>query len=297
MLKTYHTLLAGLCLLLVSCNNPSQTENQTETLVPVRVHVSDFSFSSESFPDASTRTVENPVSYSAVKAIDVAIFTGDTPVYQTTQYRDDASAYKYFGEFECSLPVGNYTMVTIARNMSSGDEFTITSPTQAAYTSERARETFCNVQPVQVAFSSGVDISPTLKRVMAQFRLTSTDALPSGIARMRTTYSAGSKSFNPTTGLATDNHGFSVTNTAKALSAGHIDMFSILFLPSDEATLDVTIQALDANDQVLLTKTLPHVQFKCNRVTHATGRVFSVGPSTFTLSLNTDWLPEMNIAF
>jgi len=296
-MKPFIALLAGLSLLLVSCNNHSQTEDDTETLVPVRVHVSDFSFTSESFPGASTRTVESAVSYSAIKAIDLAIYSGNTCVHKATQYRTNTSTYTTFGEFECTLPAGNYTMVTIARNMSEGDAFTITSPTQAAYTSERARETFCHVQPVQVEHASGVDITPTLNRIMAQFRLTSTDALPVGVSYIRTTYSAGSKRFNPTTGLATDNHGFSVTNTAKAQNAGNLDVYSILFLPTDEATLNVTIEACNINDIVLFSKTLQQVQFKRNRVTHATGRVFTVGASTFALSLNTDWLPEKNITF
>jgi len=283
--------LAGLLLLLVSCGK--EVDNQMERSIPVRVHVSDFSFSNEDFPAAATRAESSPVSYESIRAIDVAIFSGNTRVYAATQLKDDASTYTTFGEFECRLPIGTYTMVAVARNRSTGDEFTITSPTQAAYTTERARETFCNTQTIQVDGTTPVDVSPVMNRVMAMFWLTSTDAVPADVSRIRTTYTAGSKSFNPTTGLATDDDGFVVTNSSKPdKSGGVLDIFSIVFLAADQETMDLTIDVLDANNTVLLTKHLKDVHFRRNQITKATGAVFTPGPTTLTFTLNTTWLPD-----
>ena len=287
--------LAGLLLLLVSCGK--EVDNQMERSIPVRVHVSDFSFSNEDFPAAATRAESSPVSYESIRAIDVAIFSGNTRVYAATQLKGDASTYTTFGEFECRLPIGTYTMVAVARNRSDGDEFTITSPTQAAYTTERARETFCNTQTIQVDGTTPVDVSPVMNRVMAMFWLTSTDAVPADVSRIRTTYTAGSKSFNPTTGLATDDDGFVVTNSAKPDKNGVLDIFSIVFLAADQETMDLTIDVLDANNVVLLTKHLKDVHFRRNQITKATGAVFTPGPTTLTFTLNTTWLPDEHYNF
>lgn len=287
--------LAGLLLLLVSCGK--EVDNQMERSIPVRVHVSDFSFSNEDFPAAATRAESSPVSYESIRAIDVAIFSGNTRVYAATQLKSDASTYTTFGEFECRLPIGTYTMVAVARNRSDGDEFTITSPTQAAYTTERARETFCNTQTIQVDGTTPVDVSPVMNRVMAMFWLTSTDAVPADVSRIRTTYTAGSKSFNPTTGLATDDDGFVVTNSAKPDKNGVLDIFSIVFLAADQETMDLTIDVLDANNVVLLTKHLKDVHFRRNQITKATGAVFTPGPTTLTFTLNTTWLPDEHYNF
>ena len=287
--------LAGLLLLLVSCGK--EVDNQMERSIPVRVHVSDFSFSNEDFPAAATRAESSPVSYESIRAIDVAIFSGNTRVYAATQLKSDASTYTTFGEFECRLPIGTYTMVAVARNRSDGDEFTITSPTQAAYTTERARETFCNTQTIQVDGTTPVDVSPVMNRVMAMFWLTSTDAVPADVSRIRTTYTAGSKSFNPTTGLATDDDGFVVTNSAKPDKNGVLDIFSIVFLAADQETMDLTIDVLDANNTVLLTKHLKDVHFRRNQITKATGAVFTPGPTTLTFTLNTTWLPDEHYNF
>ena len=287
--------LAGLLLLLVSCGK--EVDNQMERSIPVRVHVSDFSFSNEDFPAAATRAESSPVSYASIRAIDVAIFSGNTRVYAATQLKGDASTYTTFGEFECRLPIGTYTMVAVARNRSDGDEFTITSPTQAAYTTERARETFCNTQTIQVDGTTPVDVSPVMNRVMAMFWLTSTDAVPADVSRIRTTYTAGSKSFNPTTGLATDDDGFVVTNSAKPDKNGVLDIFSIVFLAADQETMDLTIDVLDANNTVLLTKHLKDVHFRRNQITKATGAVFTPDPTTLTFTLNTTWLPDEHYNF
>lgn len=287
--------LAGLLLLLVSCGK--EVDNQMERSIPVRVHVSDFSFSNEDFPAAATRAESSPVSYESIRAIDVAIFSGNTRVYAATQLKGDASTYTTFGEFECRLPIGTYTMVAVARNRSDGDEFTITSPTQAAYTTERARETFCNTQTIQVDGTTPVDVSPVMNRVMAMFWLTSTDAVPVDVSRIRTTYTAGSKSFNPTTGLATDDDGFVVTNSAKPDKNGVLDIFSIVFLAADQETMDLTIDVLDANNTVLLTKHLKDVHFRRNQITKATGAVFTPDPTALTFTLNTTWLPDEHYDF
>jgi hypothetical protein len=291
-------MLAGCILLVLGCSkNNDVNNNDVETMAQVRVHVSDFSFSQEDFPGAKTRGNTTPISNDNVKAIDIAIFSGNEKVYAATQLKADVSTYTTFGEFECQLANGNYTMVAIARNISAGDEFSITSPVQAAYTTERARETFCCTQDITVVGNTPVDIKPAMKRVMACFQLVTTDEVPSNVATIRTTYAAGSKCFNPTTGLATDDNGFAVTNSAKPSKTGVLDVFSILFLATNEETMDVTIEALDTDKNVLLTKTLSNVHFKRNQITKATGKLFAPGVSTLSFTLDADWLPEEVVEF
>lgn len=298
-MKIQSIMLAGLLLLAQSCSHNAEVDsNPGEAKAPVRVHVSDFAFTSEPFPDAQTRADVDPNNYKGIQAIDIAIFAADKQVYAATQLKDVTTTYTTFGEFECSLPIGTYTMVAVARNRSDGDKFTITSPTQAAYTSERARETFCCTQSITVTGKAPVDISPVMNRVMAQFLLLSTDQAPSAATTLRTTYGAGSKIFNPTTGLATDDNGFSVTNrVVPDDDDGTIAVFSIVFLSANEETMPVTIEALDAKQSVLISKTLPKVHFKRNQITKATGAVFTPGTSNFSFLLNTDWLPDENITF
>ena len=296
-----HFMMAAAMLLAASCSNDPElanvVENQAET-APVTVRVSDFSVTQEEMPSGggTTRAAEDVADYTEVKAIDLAFYEGSTEVYKTTQLRSNTSTYTTFGEFECNLPIGNYTMVVVGRGYSKGDVFVLTSPTEAGYTTERARETFCATQDVTVTSTTPLDLSVTLSRIIAKLHIVSTDNRTASVTKIRTTYGAGGKSFNPTTGLATVNDGFSLTNTPNK-DVETLDVGNYTFLATDEQTMDITIEALDASNNVLFTKVVPNVPLKRNRVTTLTGQVFTAGTSAASFKVETDWIEGNTVEF
>lgn len=289
-------MVVAMLLVATSCIDESEetiVDNQAET-VPVRVHVSDFTISQDAFYGA--KSAENLNDYTNVGAIDLAFYEGTTEVYKTTQLRSDPTTYTTFGSFECDLPIGNYTMVVIGRGYSVGDVFELNSPTSAGYTTERARETFCATQSVTVTSSTPLDLTITLSRIIAKLHIVSTDERTASVTKIRTTYGAGGKSFNPTTGLATVNSGFAVTNTPSS-AVTTLDVGNYAFLATDEQTMDITIEALDASDNVLFTKVVPNVPLKRNRITTLTGQVFTAGTSSGSFQVETDWLEGNTVEF
>ena len=137
-----------------------------------------------------------------------------------------------------------------------------------------------------------------MSRVISQLEIKSTDGRSAGVKKFRTTYPQGSKSFNPTTGLATDDAGFKVINSPSAKAGEKVDFGSFVFLAGDEAKMDITIEALDDNDQVLFTKVITDVPFKRNRKTVLSGAMFtSSANSAASLKLDTDWLDPVEIDF
>ena len=271
--------------------------NQNET-APVTVRVSGFSIAQDEIP--TTRGTEALDSYLGGGAITLAFYdAAGTEVYKTTQVKGDGT-YTTFGEFTANLPVGNYTMVAVARAYYDGDAFTLTSPTEAAYTSERPRETLCKVQSITVTNTSPLDFDVTLDRITAMLTIQSTDARPAGISKIRTTYSKGGKSFNPTTGLATSNTGFWQTNSPAAAVGSTIKVNSCPLLASaddEEERIDITIEVLDPDENVLFTKVVKDVPFKRNNITIVSGKLFTTGPSSFGIKLNTEWGPGYEVNF
>ena len=244
----------------------------------------------------TTRAAQTAASYTDVGAIDLAFYSGGTEVYKHTQLREDNTTYTTFGEFSCNLPIGTYTMVAIARGYFDGDVFTMTSPTAAGYTSERPRETFCASQSVTVT-AAGADASVTMNRIITQLNIISTDQISSGVAKIRTTYGGGSKSFDPTSGLATDDNGFSLTNTAYAPDNVHLGVQNYAFLATDEETMTITIEALDADNHVLFTKSVPGVPLKRNRQTTLTGAIFTASASSAAFQVETAWIEGNTVNF
>ena len=284
----------AMTLLAIGCSE-EETSDNTHNYAPVKVHVNDFSMLVDDF---STRAEETVANYTDVGAITLAFYNGTTEVYKHTQLRSDNTTFSTFGEFSCNLPLGNYTMVVIGRGYFDGDVFTLTSPTSAGYTSERVRETFSATQAVNITSTDAVELSATLSRVIAMLKIESTDARVDGVSKIRTTYATGGKSFSPSTGLATSNTGFAVTNTPSAPVGNTIGVGSYLFLASDQQSINVTIEVLDENNQVMFTKSVPNVPMQRNKQTTLSGPVFTAtAPTTSSFKIETAWLEGTTVPF
>ena len=287
-MKQLSIILAALvALMAASCSKTQSVET-----APVTIHVENFRITIDTFSD--TKAAVNPSDYTAVSALDLAFYSGETQVFKTTQIKDDGT-YTTFGDFSCDLPIGTYTMVAIGRANFEGDQFTLSSPTSASNSSERPRETFCHTQTVTITNTSPLNLSITLNRIVSAFKITSSDNRPAEITKVRTTYHKGSKSFSPTTGLGLDDEGFSQINNPSSAVNSPIAVTSYVFLTSDEETMDVTIEALNDNNVVLYSKTLQNVSFKRNRMTKGLGTVFTTTGSA-GFQLETTWLADNNIA-
>lgn len=290
-LKSFAIPIATLALLFAGCSKDKEVGT-----AKVHVSVSDFAITQQDLPQ--TKTPQDAADYDDAKAIVLAFYNANgDEVYKTTQYKADPSTYTTFGEFECDLTIGSYTMVAVAYAHSDGDEFFLTSPTQAGFTSERPRETFAGTQNVSVTSTDPLDVTTTLNRISSSLRIISTDGRPAAATKIRTTYEKGGKIFNPSTGLALSDDGFAQVNNPSTAAGATIKVTSFPFLYSDEETMTVTIQALDANNNVLITKTVNNVPFKRNRQTTLTGAVFTPGSSSASFQLETDWLDGLNINF
>lgn len=290
-------LFAALTLLIAaSCSNESETIVNNNELVPVRVHVDGFSVSQEMFP--GTRAAQDISDYEGVKAITVAFYTSDgTEKSKTTQLKGSLPSGDTFGEFNLSLPMGSYTMVVVASG--SNYAMTLNSPTEAVFDAQEShvRETFAATQAVNVSNTEAVDVSATLNRIVAKVQVVSTDNRTADVANIRTTFSAGGTGFNPTTGLATSNTGFSNTVRGTVVENTPSTATNYLFLATDEQTVNVTIETLDADGAVLFSKTVNNVPLKRNRATTLTGAMFTNTGITSTFQVNTDWLTENSVNF
>lgn len=279
-------------LLATGCSQESANEvNNNDTLVPVTVHVDGFSVSQEDF--APTRTPSSLESYSNINAVMLAFYEGSTEVYKTVQLKGDAT----FGSFTLSLPMGNYTMVAIAYYNHETASFGLTSPTAAAYAGEHAFDTFVKTQTVNITNTTPVDISATLNRINSLLKVVSTDGKTADVTNVRMTLSAGGRSFNPTTGLATVNTGFANTVSTSNNTGTTTSSLTYFFLADDEQTLNVTIETLNAGGDVLRTTTVNDVPFKRNRRTVLTGPMYNDVNLAGSFLVETDWLDDVTIPF
>lgn len=296
MLKKLHYVAAMLLLAATSCSNESENRVVTpQTSVPVTVRVDGFTQSLEDFSGSSHRAAQSVESYDNVKAITLAFYDANgVEQCKMEQLRDDHTTYTTFGEFSCSLPIGSYTLVAIARGLQPNDVFSLNSPVEAVY-GGLTRETFAGTKAVVISSTSVQNQNISLNRVCAKLSIATNDVRPTSIAKIRTTYGQGSKTFSPTTGFATDNNGFVIINTPSKVGEP-IAISSYVFLTENTQTMDITIETLDANDQVVFSTVVHDVPFKRNRVTKLQGSLFSSSVAS-AIQVETAWENEEVVNF
>lgn len=294
-------LMAGFALLAASCSNEESLDSSVnpsndQVLAPVTVRIDGVTISQEGF---NGRRAESVNDYTGVKMVTLAFYrvSDGTEVFKQTQDRGDNTTYTTFGEFSTTLPIGSYTMVVLAYGGSHA--ITLTSPTAATYGSNQVMDTFADTQEVVVNSISAVNLSATLDRIVAALGVQSTDIRPTEITQMRITYTKGGKNFNPTTGAATVDTGFQNLIVHSGSAGSTIYAGGFLFLATDEETMNVTIETLDAQQHVITTKTVNDVPLKRNRVTILTGAIYDVNASTAvgSIQINSGWLANFNKEF
>ena len=290
------SIIAAICVVFASCNKINENESeykQSQTLVPVAVRVNDFSITKEDFGNtAMTRATTTVAEYQGIKAITLVFYKGETEAYKSTQLRDDSETYSTFGEFSTSLSMGDYTMVVIANGGSNVP--TITSKTSATYGDNKVGDTYIDLQTVNIHNTSAINLEATLNRINSMIAISSTDVLTADAPKVRITTTTGGKSFNPTTGFATVNTGFSSVITPSSAVGNAVNAGIYLFLATDEQTTDVTIETLDADDNTLFSKTIQNVSVQRNRRTILKGAMYTNNSLTTAFQVESDWMSNDN---
>lgn len=297
-MKKLKVFWAAMVLVASGCESGRNECVTTEDVTaPVTVSVSGFSVEQGDIAETRATTVGE---YNNLKALTLAFYKSDgTQQFKATQYKNDASTYDTFGEFSTSLPIGHYTMVVMGCSSDNAAGNILLTGLYTAGYDDYVRETFSASQAVTVSNSSAQNLSITLNRIMAKVKIVSTDGRTADVHAIRTTFSGGSKGFNPTSGLATDNNGIVNTVVTNAIIGNTTTIGNGVFLASDEQTMDVTVETLDADEHVLFSKTVTNVPLKRNRETTLTGAMYTVSgdASAGSFLLNSDWLEGNSMNF
>ena len=294
-------IIAGLVLMAAGCGNDESLDSSVNLsselgVAPVTVSVNDFSISQEEMPAATRATAVGE--YAGVKFLTLAFYASNgTEVYKHTQEKGNLEEGDTFGEFSTSLPLGSYKMVVLGYALYNDDALTLTSPTQAEWTVGAPRETFAATQEVNVTSTTALNLTATLKRIVSQLKVISTDNRTANVEKIRMTFAAGGKQFSPTTGLATVNTGSVSTVSAGVAVGERSGSIGYVFLATDEQTMDVTIETLDAQGNTIFSKTVENVPFQRNRKTKLTGAIYSASAAAGSFQVNTDWLADYSDTF
>lgn len=204
-----------------------------------------------------------------------------------TQTRDDDD----FGTISFGLTAGTYTVVAVGHSCPVTP--TIKSMELVQFTAKdgvKNSDTFCHYGQVTVSEDGGYhELRMNRVTAMVTFEFTDTD-MPTSFQQLKIEYSGGSANFNPSIAEGCTKSSQSELRTAPAAQYA---VFTFPYMAA-EGKLKVTLNALDADGNVLTTKFLPDVPVTRNRITRCTGPLFGEGDYTilqtaFGITVNTDW--------
>ena len=203
-----------------------------------------------------------------------------------TQTRDDDD----FGTLNVGLKAGTYTVVDVGHSSPVTPAIKSTELVQfTAKDGVKNSDTFCHYGQVTIGEDGGYH-ELKMNRVTAMVTFEFTDEImPESFAGLKVEYTGGSANFAPRTGQG-------CTKSSQSEMRQRAKQYQFFTFPymSSEGVLKMTLSALDADGNVLTTKTLTNVPVTRNRITRCTGVLFGEGDfdiyqTTFGITVNTDW--------
>ena len=202
-----------------------------------------------------------------------------------------------FGNVHIDVEDGEYILVGVAH--SSPTNATITSPSKVSFTLKdgyKITDTYTCCSPITIIDGEDPE-GETLIRKSAMVRFIFLDTeVPSEVVKFRFKYTGGSATINPGgTGYTKSTQ----TETRVKNAQGKYDIYTFPYM-STTGKLQVTIEALDSQDNTLRTRVINDVFVETNFMTEVSGYYFSGGNSTentYTFGLDPEWAGVHTITF
>lgn len=266
------------------------TEHEQQPLCEVTITIGGLDVTTE--PMTRATAADAKVTHITLTAFDVS----GTEAFTLTQTSADAD----FGTLTTKVPVGEYTFVAVAHKSPEGGlAATITSLTQANVTGYTDLLTYSCAQDVSVSGNASQSITLNMgRRKSAALTLTITDPTPTAVEALQMIISPTATAlpdavtFNPATGFATSTWRYERTITKDNGTFTGTTYGLPILLADTEQQLDVVFNALDAQGNVLYTRTKAGLLFQQAAYTKVSGTFFSSATSgTFDFDTSIDNIP------
>ena len=136
----------------------------------------------------------------------------------------------------------------------------------------------------------------SMNRIVAQFKFTTTDAIPAYVKQMRFTVSGVYNKWNVTSGAYNQLDRVSTINVTSTKPDGTITC-NVYAIVTDANTMhNILVESLDETEQVRESHLFENVPLRNGYITNATGNFFTDAPSSFSFVAD-EWQTNTDYAF
>ena len=225
-----------------------------------------------------------------MKQLDVWIVEGEN-VTEFHQASTDAG----FGSVTASLnKTKTYTLYAVAHKCTSAATL---SNGIIAFPDDKV--TLAMFYSTTFSPATTTSLSCVMTRIVGQFRMETTDAIPSDVKKFN--YSIASTynrwNVNGTGANQVDRTGTINISTLNNDGSATVNVYIIPSNLTDQATFDITVSGMTANDVVVETKTFNDVTIKAGYRTIYRGAFFTTESVTSSFTVESDWSTFNTISF
>ena len=204
---------------------------------------------------------------------------------ETTEAAHQSSSDANFGTISLSLEKSKtYTVYAVAHK---GDGPATLTDGIISWPDDKVKDTFWYTTSFSPATTT--TINAEMQRIVAMFRIETTDAVPATAKKMRITQGDVYDRWNVSSGATHLLDRISTINISSTNADGTAT-FNAYSIASDTQTLHtITVEALDANDQPIQTKTFVNVPLRNNYRTTYRGEFFTATGMSMSFSVAADW--------
>lgn len=258
-------------MVLTACSNEQEETVNESDLVEVRLG---FVFDLEI--DEFTRTeLSDASSY-----LDVWVVCGDE-LYQAHQAKTDDG----FGTMSFTLHKNHtYTLYAVAHK---GNGAASLENGLISFVDNKITDTFWYT--ITFTPSTTTSLSPSMSRIVGQFRLETADAVPDDVKKMRFTITDAFTKWAVTGAGSTTANRTTTINISSTHQDGTAAFNIYLLAASTSANYDILAEALSATDEVLYSHQFENMPIQNNYKTIVQGDFFTANSTSMTFTPLTDW--------
>lgn len=280
-MKKAFIILAGAVLLLCGCSQGLPEGSDASEPVDVTIHFTRFQVEQQ----AMTRAAVDVSEY--ITRLDIWLNDGVT----TTAYHQ-ATGDTGFGSLSVTLNKNKtYTMYSVAHKGSAAASM---ADGVVTFPDDKVTHTFFYTDTFQPT-KNMAKVCP-MDRIVAMFMLSTTDAVPAEVKKVRITlgnvftrWNVAGYGVNAIDKVST----ISITSTK---SDGTVELITYGITTNENTSHNILVEALDASDAVVQTQAFENVPLRNGYRTIATGNFFTDAPSSFSFKAD-EWQDNTPISF
>ena len=219
--------------------------------------------------------------------LDVWIVEGENLV-EVHQSSSDAG----FGTITTTLDkTKTYTLYAVSHKCESAATL---SNGVISFPDDKVKDTFWCTSTFSPATTTSV--SCEMNRIVAMFRIETTDQVPDEVKKMRITQKNVFDRWNVSTGATHQLDRISTINITSTAQDGTIALSVYSIVTDSQTSHDVIVEALDADDNIIQTQTLADVPLRNGFKTVCRGTFFTSTNMSMSFTAASDWY-EYNVTY